>query len=510
MANCFALCFSINGRAMIVQFIRWEILKSVRSTSYARSLLVGLFLLFVGLLLLSYVLLLGLALKPIIVEGLGQEDAVLFLNKSMIFFFLFEILYRYFIQRLPVIELESLLHLPISKDKIIHFLLVRSFISPLNIMAALLFGPFAWTEIGERYGVGAAYTWFFTIMLTSWSIHWIMLWFKQRFEDSLMGVVVLFLVLLAGSGSTYFGFYDPGTIFAPIFSFALESPIPLIFMLGVFVCAYVLCFGYYRRHAYLEDLMEGEDIRFANQSFGMFLRFGLIGEMADLEWKLIIRHKKSRTYLMLCAFFLLYGLLFYINPAFQAEDGFSYMFIFVGSFITGVFVLQYGQLFLSWNSSNFDFFLKLSGGMEALVRGKYLLFIAISCLCFLLSVPYVYFGWDILFIHIATFLFNMGVTIHLVIYLAIWKPKPMDLSKGAMFNYEGVGIAQFLMIIPLILAPYVVFVPFSLLISDYAGLIALAVVGAVGIMAYSKLSQLSVNKVLANKYEISSSFRQEL
>lgn len=213
---------------------------------------------------------------------------------------------------------------------------------------------------------------------------------------------------------------------------------------------------------------------------------------------------------MLCAFFLLYGLLFYINPAFQAEDGFSYMFIFVGSFITGVFVLQYGQLFLSWNSSNFDFFLKLSGGMEALVRGKYLLFIAISCLCFLLSVPYVYFGWDILFIHIATFLFNMGVTIHLVIYLAIWKPKPMDLSKGAMFNYEGVGIAQFLMIIPLILAPYVVFVPFSLLISDYAGLIALAVVGAVGIMAYSKLSQLSVNKVLANKYEISSSFRQEL
>src|SRR5690554_6142673 len=245
---------------MIAQFIRWEILKSIRSTSYARSLLVGLFLFFMGLLLLSYIFLLGLALKPIIVKGLGQEDAILFLNKSMIFFFLFEILYRYFIQRLPVMELESLLHLPIPKNKIIHFLLARSFISPLNIIAALLFGPFALREIIAGYGLRGAFIWLFTIMLTSWSIHWMMLWFKQRFDDSLIGVIIIFMVLLAGSGSTYLGFYDPGAVFEPVLTFALESPVPLIFMLGVFVGAYFLCFGYYRRHAYLEDLMEGEDI----------------------------------------------------------------------------------------------------------------------------------------------------------------------------------------------------------------------------------------------------------
>src|SRR5665811_47488 len=186
------------------------------------------------------------------------------------------------------------------------------------------------------------------------------------------------------------------------------------------------------------------------------------------------------------------------------------MFIFVGSFITGIFMLQYGQLFLSWNSANFDFFLKNRGGIEALIRGKYLLFMAISCLCFVLSVPYVYFGWDFLLIHLATFLFNMGVTVHLVILLALWKPKPMDLKKGGIFNFEGTGITQFLMIIPLMVVPYAIFLPVALWINDYAGLIALGVAGMVGIFAFPKLSQLSINRVINSRYEISSAFRQEL
>jgi hypothetical protein len=495
---------------MVLQFIKWEILKIVRSTTYVRSILGGIFLAGFALLLLFYVLLLGMFLQPIIVELLGQEDPVLFLNSSLVFYFLVEIIYRYFVQRLPVFELESFLHLPIPRSGIIHYLLIRSFISPLTLIPFLLFFPFALTEIAANYGMGAAVVWISCVLLTSWSLHWGMLWFKQRFEDSLVGIFLIFLLLLLSSGSTYFGLYDLGAFFEPVFTFALISAVPLILLLTVFICTYFLAFAYYKQNAYLEDLAEEEDIRFVNKSLGLFFRFGLAGEMADLEWKLIIRHKKSRTYLLLCGIFLLYGLIFYNNPTYQSEEGFNYMFIFVGSFITGIFMLQYGQLFLSWNSANFDFFLRKEGGVEALIKGKYLLFMVISCLCFVLSVPYAYFGWDFLLIHLATFLFNMGVTVHLVVLMAIWKPKPMDLSKGGMFNYEGLGIAQFLMIIPLMVAPYAVFLPFALWINDYAGLLALGVGGVVGMFAFPKLSQFAVNKVINSRYEISSAFRQEL
>jgi hypothetical protein len=495
---------------MFFTLIRLEFLKGVRSTSFAKSLMTNILMGLLILVLLSYLVGLGLLLEVILERFAPGQDHIALVNGFLVYFFLTEFLYRYFVQKLPVVELESLLHLPIGKGRIIQLLLMRSFISPLSIVALLLAGPFAIQVAAEKYDMLGALTWLLTIAVTSWTLHWFMLWFKQRFEDSLIGLFVVFLVLILGAGSSYVGWFNLGEIAKPIFEYALVSPLPLIGMLAVMLMSYYLCYRYYVTHAYLEDLSEEEGVRFVNQSIGFFSRFGLAGELANVEWKLIIRHKKSRTFLMMTALFLFYGLIFYDEPAYTREDGFSALFIFVGVFITGIFMIQYGQLFLSWNSSNFDFYLSQKGGVEALVRGKYILFVAISMICFLASVPYVYFGWHFLLIHLATFLFNVGILIHLVVYLALWKPKPMDLNKGAMFNYEGVGAAQFLIVIPLMVGPYLIFLPFSLLFNDYVGLLALGVTGIVGLIGFRRLSQINIDRILSNRYEISSSFRQEL
>ncbi|HAS60186.1 MAG TPA: hypothetical protein DEQ87_15285 [Algoriphagus sp.] len=495
---------------MFFELIRLQFLKSVRSTSFAKSVLTNIFLGFIVLLLLLYVLGAGLLLKVIIEKLAEGQDPLTVLNSYLIYFFLGEFMYRYFIQQLPVVELESLLHLPIGKSKIMHILLLRSFISPINVIALLLFLPFGVQVILPASDAVGLIGWIGSIVLTSWILHWFMLWFKQRFEDSTIGLLIVVAVLFLGSGSSYMGWFNLGEIMKPVFDLSISTPIPVIVLAILFVASYWLCFKYHFNNAYLEDLSSEENVRFTDQSIGFFSRFGLAGEMANLEWKLIIRHKKSRTYLMLSGFFLLYGLIFYTNPVYASDEGISTIFIFVGVFITGIFMIQYGQLFLSWNSGNFDFFLNRRGGVEELIRGKYLLFISVSVVCFLASVPYVYFGWQILAVHFATFLFNVGILVHAIIYLALWKPKPMDLNKGAMFNYEGVGAAQWLMVIPMMVLPYLIYLPFSFLVSDYAGLIALSVCGILGIIFFKPLAKLNVQRVMQNKYEISSSFRQEL
>lgn len=496
---------------MILELIRLQFLKSVRSTSFAKSLIAGLILGVLAVLLLSYVLLAGLFLGKILEQIAVGQDALQTLNAGIIFYFLAEFIVRYFLQQLPVIELENLLHLPIGKKKIIHMLLVRSFISPLSIIALLLFTPIAVQELKPAFGVSGVIGWLGTLLFLSWSLHWFILWFKQRFEDSLVGVLIVFAVVIVGGGSTYMGWFNLGGFAQPFFELAVHSYIPFVLVACMAIAAYYMAYSYYLKNAYLEDLVKEEELRFLNQNFGFLARFGLAGEMANLEWKLIIRHKKSRTFLMLSVFFLLYGLIFYDNPSYLSEDGgFSNLFIFVGIFITGIFMMNYGQLFLSWNSANFDFYMNKKGGVEALVLGKYLILIAISCLFFLLSIPYVYFGWKFLFIHGATWLFNIGVSIHLMIYISLWKPKPMDLNKGAMFNYEGVGAAQFLMMIPLMGAPYLVFLPLSHYFNDYVGLGGLGIVGVIGLFAFKQLSSINIRRVEAQRYEISSSFRQEI
>ncbi len=496
---------------MFFELIRLQILKSVRSTSFAKSLLTNILLGFLVVLLLGYVLGAGLFLKEIITILAKDQDPLVVLNSYLIYYFLFEFMYRYFIQKLPVVELESLLHLPIGKARIMHILLLRSFISPLSIIPLLLFLPFSIDVVASQFGGTAAFFWIGSILLTSWTLHWFMLWFKQRFEDGIIGLIVVFAVLLLGGGSSFMGWFNLGEIMKPVFDFAISSPIPVAILAVVMAGSYWLCFRFYHSNAYLEDLSEEDDVRFINQSIGFFSRFGLAGELANLEWKLIIRHKKSRTILMLSGLMLLYGLIFYRNPAYQTEIGEIHsLFIFVGVFITGIFMIQYGQQFLSWNSANFDFFLNRKDGIEALVQGKYLLLGTISVISFLASVPYAFFGWQFLFIHIATFLFNVGILIHVIIYFAIWKPKPMDLNKGAMFNYEGIGAAQFLIMIPMMAGPYIIYLPFSMLFGDYAGLIALGITGIIGLLAFKGLSQINIDRIKTNRYEISSSFRQEL
>ncbi|MFN5331596.1 MAG: DUF5687 family protein [Bacteroidota bacterium] len=127
---------------MFFTLMRLQYLKSVRSTSFAKSALATGFLVFIALLLLSYVFLAGLFLGRIIDEFVEGQDPISFLNSVLIYFFLFEFMYRYFVQKLPVVDLESLLHLPIGKKKIVCVLLLRSFLSPLNVIALLLFLPF--------------------------------------------------------------------------------------------------------------------------------------------------------------------------------------------------------------------------------------------------------------------------------------------------------------------------------------------------------------------------------
>ncbi len=66
------------------------------------------------------------------------------------------------------------------------------------------------------------------------------------------------------------------------------------------------------------------------------------------------------------------------------------------------------------------------------------------------------------------------------------------------------------MIIPMMVAPYVIYLPFAMFFNFYAGLAALGTVGVVGIIFFNKLSTININRFLKNLYEISSSFRQEL
>jgi len=56
----------------------------------------------------------------------------------------------------------------------------------------------------------------------------------------------------------------------------------------------------------------------------------------------------------------------------------------------------------------------------------------------------------------------------------------------------------------MMVAPYLIYLPCAMLFNFYAGLAAIGTVGVIGIIFFNKLSTININRVLKNRYEISS------
>jgi hypothetical protein len=106
-------------------------------------------------------------------------------------------------------------------------------------------------------------------------------------------------------------------------------------------------------------------------------------------------------------------------------------------------------------------------------------------------------------------LYNIGINTIVIMNMAMWEPQKIDLKKGAAFNYEGVGAAQWLMGLPLLVGPYLFYLPFGMMGYPTMGLIAIALMGVVGIAFRPYLLNLTTARLLKRKHSIASGFRRE-
>jgi len=183
--------------------------------------------------------------------------------------------------------------------------------------------------------------------------------------------------------------------------------------------------------------------------------------------------------------------------------------LFVAIFITGIFMINYGQFLFSWQSNHFDFTLTRPVSLAQVVESKYWLLCGITVICFVLSIPYVYFGWHILLTHLAAALFNMGVNVFVIMNLAMWNPKKIDLTKSSMMNHQGVGAAQWVMGIPVLLSPYLFYLPFSIAGYPTRGVVAVGLVGIIGLVFRTKLLSLTTKRLQERRYAIAAGFRKD-
>lgn len=220
----------------------------------------------------------------------------------------------------------------------------------------------------------------------------------------------------------------------------------------------------------------------------------------QLEWALLVRNKRTRSNLLL-------GLVSVLVLPFLLDGETEWMIGTLIFFITtGFFIIQHGVYSLGWEGSYFDFLIA-NISPKVFIKTRYL-FYAGTCIIGLIlaSIPTMINGlsWASLFV---LFLYNVGVTIPLVLYRSTLNSTKIVLTENSFMNYNGmmtgpIFVSSFLVT----LLPLFIYGLGQALMGENA-IYLLGLIGVGGLLLFNPLTNLIAKKYHSRKYHLSQSFK---
>ncbi|MDA0780261.1 MAG: DUF5687 family protein [Bacteroidetes bacterium] len=435
-------------------------------------------------------------------EELG-EDPLPIISGYLLYAFAFWIVLRYFLQKMPIVHIQPLLVLPISKKRIVRFGLLKTVFSFYNISNLFFFVPFGIILIQQDYNLLGVIGWWVaigSIILTTNFLN-IML---NSVDRILIQVAVLLLALFA---LQYFEVFDLTTWTSPLFMAAYHQPLYSLIPLVLLGITYQWSFTHFKDKLMLDggtiqpkaETHRGADLYWLD-------RFGRMAIFLRNDIRLIIRNKRARMAVWMGVGFLFYGLIF-MSDIYKG----SAMTVFVGIFVSGGFLFGFGQYVPSWDSSYYPLMMSQNISYKEYLTSKWWLVVVGTLAGMILSSFYVFFGWEMYFAILAGGIYNLGINAYLVLLSGAYTRVPIDLTANnkAFGDKRSFNLKTILLSIPKIIVPMFVYYVGVLIQSKSLGLILVALVGVLGFAFRNLVFGWIENIYQKEKYKTLQAYKQK-
>ncbi len=483
---------------------QWKEMK--RSSIWQKNLALNILLGFFIFIILLELLMVGLFIDKILEEIKPDDDPIVIFNGIILYYLGIEFFLRFFMQSLPTLNIETYLHLPVKKSSIVHFVAGKSVFMIGNYLSLLVVIPFAFKVIAPYYNISIAWVWLLGFVLLVFTNNFLATYVKRQLVNNssivgVLGIGIIALILL-----DYFHVISLSAFSAFLFGKLIGNPKLIVIPVILVIFTYSLNYFFLRSKLYPDEVVQKKKEKMDSLSNINYLKtLGLTGQLIALDLRMIWRHKRTRSIVYMAPLFLGYGFFFYPNPQYKDTYGFL---IFVGIFMTGGMMMNYLNYCFSYESNYFDNILSNYKDFEKYIRSKYLFAIGISTVSFVLTLPYVFFGWQVLLINSMTFLYNLGFLSFVLFYMATFSKKRMEMSKGATFNYQGLGATHWLAMLPAFLLPVIIYAPFGIAGAKIAGLLFIGAVGLVGLLFHKSMLNIVLKQFYKRKYVMAEGFRE--
>ena len=447
---------------------------------------------------------LGIFLPLIIKESFPDKDPVVLFCSYIIYYFLVGLLFRFQLQELPSLSIQPYLTQNIKRSSMLRFLNMRSLIHVINILPLFVFIPFSVVEILPLYGTVVTLGFLISMFALVVNNHFLNMYIKRKSISSSWWFFSIVIAIAILKAFDYFKILSFETTSSNLFVGLLHNPWLCIIPLAMAVITFRLNNNYLRSHLYIEELVSQRKMK-VSTNYAFLDKYGDVGEMIALDLKLIFRNKRPKSLVILSGVILLYGFIFY--PRYLQTGNFTMLFLFA-LFITGLFISNYGQFLFAWQSSHFDGMMSYNINIKQYIKAKFLLFVTVCSLQFLIASFYGFMGWHILPIQLAAFLYSIGVNSFVTIYAATYNYKYLNLSKSASMNFQGIGALQWLQSLLISFGPVGAFYLLNKFVGFWPAILVISSLGIVGLAFNEIIINWLVVQFNTRKHRILEGFRE--
>ena len=488
---------------MVKKFLYLEWKSFFRSASFATNLALKIFIGFLAVCFMVIFIALGVGayfiLKKMDLEPLAT------INQFLIYYFVTDLIIRLLLQKIPVLNIRPLLTLNIKKPTIVHFSLGKTALSFFNIIHAFLFVPFSIVLILQGYDVLGVICWHIAIFALVYINNFINIILSNK--DNLFGIFIGIVAILAGS--QYYQLFDITQYTKPFFQGFYEIKglvlIPILVLIGLY-CA---TFNFFKSNLYLDDGLSVKSDIAKTENLTWLNQFGVIGTFLKNDIKLIKRNKRSKTTVGLSFMFLFYGLLFFSGGIEMYSN--PIMYIFAGIFVSGGFLITFGQFVPSWDSAYYQLMMTQNVPYKGYLSSKWWLMVIATIVTTIVASFYLYFGWQIYLTIVVGAIYNIGVNSFLVLLGGAYTKTPIDLSSGknAFGDKKAFNVKTMLITIPQLGLPMLLFWLGSYFANANVGLALVALLGIIGFAFKDKAFGMIEKIYKAEKYATIAAYKQK-
>jgi Family of unknown function (DUF5687) len=489
---------------MFLRFIRLEWKAFVRSQAFGTNMVLKIFL---GLAAVFYsiMFLVASAGGYYIIKKSLHQDPLVVVSKFLIYYLLFDLVFRSLLQKLPVINIRPLLTLPIKRSTIVNFALGKSLVSFFNIVHIFAVVPFSIVLLKEGYDPAGVLLWW----LGLWLLVYINNMLNVLMSDNDFVFVIFLGILALFAGLQYYSYFDV-TLVTGVFFHGLYTTYYMVLLpVAVFAGLWWYAHKFFSKKMYLDTGLKGKHQEAQTQDFTWLNRFGSMSPFLKNDLKLILRNKRSKTTVVMSCLFIFYGLLFYTNSL-EVYQGAGWQ-VFASIFVSGGFLFTFGQFVPSWDSAYYPLMMSQNIPYRQYLASKWWLMVIATAVSAVVCSFYLYFGWHIYLMILSGAVFNIGVNSLLVLFGGAFVKTPIDLASGkqAFGNKQAFNVKTMLISLPKMLVPILLYLLGAKLINQTAGYLFVTGAGLLG-LAFRNVAFRAIERIYkAEKYSTIAAYKQK-